>query len=612
MRNDRPPPISLTDTNVDLAPPQPQFVSDADSGTEIRSRVSHSRTASFTADSPSVSPRSATFTTSVNPFSPAASLRSFTSDSAMATPTQNLQYYPFPESPADSHSELPRVSSFYGSRPTTSDGSLIGSTRPSSTTRFREPFALPPSRPVTLYSAPSSAKLLRERPKSTMLDPNDNLQKPWISSRDTKSWFAYFLTYGVCFLGVILGAIKCYFDWQSVPVIKGNLCMVLDEDFSNPDEVFGDNGKFFREVDMSGFGNGEFEMTTASTNNSFVVDGHLYLVPTLTSDSIPLDAILDGHVYNISDCTFNITQGVSYTDPLTYSPTLHNTSAIGQDSFDAQGYYKACSAVSNATTGHIINPVQSARLSTRKTASIRYGKVEVRAKIPTGDWLWPAIWMMPVDNTYGGWPLSGKSFTGLTFTSLCFIQREIDIMESRGNGPDYVKEGANYVRGSLNWGPTFELNRVFKTTGLWKLRRGSYDQDFHTYTLEWTEDFIRISVDTRLHHLLDLRVKQSFWDRGTFPPVVRNGSDDVILENPWINGAKSAPFDQRFYLILNVGVGGTNGWFPDGGSGKPWLDGSPTAMRDFLLAKDQWYPTWPQDIQQRAMVVDSVKMWQQC
>ena len=53
-----------------------------------------------------------------------------------------------------------------------------------------------------------------------------------------------------------------------------------------------------------------------------------------------------------------------------------------------------------------------------------------------------------------------------------------------------LDRGTNYVRGSLNWGPTLELNAGLKTTGWWKLRRGSYDTDFHTYTLEWTEDFV--------------------------------------------------------------------------------------------------------------------------
>ncbi|KAJ7244244.1 hypothetical protein C8J57DRAFT_1364151, partial [Mycena rebaudengoi] len=64
---------------------------------------------------------------------------------------------------------------------------------------------------------------------------------------------------------------------------------------------------------------------------------------------------------------------------------------------------------------------------------------------------------------------------------------------------------------------------------------------------------------------------------------------------------------------MNVAVGGTNGWFPDGPE-KPWLDGSAplTAPRDFLQTKDQWHPWWSQDIERCAMVIDSVKMWEKC
>jgi hypothetical protein len=119
----------------------------------------------------------------------------------------------------------------------------------------------------------------------------------------------------------------------------------------------------------------------------------------------------------------------------------------------------------------------------------------------------------------------------------------------------------------------------------------------------------RIYVDTRLHHMLDLTMNIPFFQRGEFPGVVQNGSEAIILADPWSNGTKAAPFDQRafsfspwlpspslfssvvhwtsrclqisffikkivaFYLILDVAVGGTNGWFPDG-SEKPWLDGS--------------------------------------
>ena len=51
--------------------------------------------------------------------------------------------------------------------------------------------------------------------------------------------------------------------------------------------------------------------------------------------------------------------------------------------------------------------------------------------------------------------------------------------------------------------------------------------------------------------------------------------DFIVTPDPWVNGtANVAPFDQPFYLIMNVAVGGTNGWFPDGVGNKPWLDGS--------------------------------------
>ena len=56
-----------------------------------------------------------------------------------------------------------------------------------------------------------------------------------------------------------------------------------------------------------------------------------------------------------------------------------------------------------------------------------------------------------------------------------------------------------------------------------------------------------------------------------------------------------------FYLILDVAVGGTNGWFPDGAGDKPWLNGALTAMGDFARAQDKWYATWPQDEDDRAM-----------
>jgi hypothetical protein len=88
-----------------------------------------------------------------------------------------------------------------------------------------------------------------------------------------------------------------YTGYKGAPMIKQDLklCLIMDKQFDSPDGVFGDNSRWFREVDMSGFGNGQFEMTTASDANSFVRNGTLYIAPTLTADSIGEDAIFDGY-----------------------------------------------------------------------------------------------------------------------------------------------------------------------------------------------------------------------------------------------------------------------------------------------------------------------------
>jgi len=266
--------------------------------------------------------------------------------------------------------------------------------------------------------------------------------------------------------------------------------------------------------------------------------------------------------------------------------------------FNRDAYLAACSGVSNKTTGAVINPVMSARVSTRFSASIKFGRVEVRAKMPNGDWLWPAIWMLPKDNVYGAWPRSG----------------EIDIVEARGNSIRYTGRGSNYVQGSLNWGPSPELNSVSKTYSWWSDTRTSFGSGFHTYALEWTDKFLRIYVDSRLHTLLDLRLTQPFFQRGDYPSVWWNGSTPQPLANPWANASvtNAAPFDQDFFLTMNVAAGGTTGWFPDGQGNKPWLNQGQAPMRDFAKASPEWYPTWPTKAEGRAMIIDYVKMWKHC
>jgi beta-glucanase (GH16 family) len=141
-----------------------------------------------------------------------------------------------------------------------------------------------------------------------------------------------------------------------------------------------------------------------------------------------------------------------------------------------------CSIRSNVTAGTIINPVRSARLNTKGKKTLRYGRVEVVAKMPKGNWLWPAIWMMPDAELYGDWPASG----------------EIDIAESRGNHGDDYEDGRDSLISALHWGPISVADAFWRTSGKHNVRRRDYTQKFHTYGLEWNEDYLFTYIDSRL------------------------------------------------------------------------------------------------------------------
>lgn len=298
-------------------------------------------------------------------------------------------------------------------------------------------------------------------------------------------------------------------------------------------------------------------MTTNTNENAFIQDGQLHIKPTLQD----VDLITKNNVMNFT------------ANKLCTSTLLSN-----------------CVAITNITNGTIVNPVKSARLSTKKGATIKYGRVEVTAQLPAGDWLWPAIWMMPVQETYGPWPLSG----------------EIDIMESRGNNYTYAQGGNDIVSSALHWGPNFANDAWWRTNVKRKALHSTFSDGFHTYGVEWSEKYLFTYIDTRLLQVLYTNFNQPLWQRGTFPLSDSNGTR---LVDPWSKtGRLQTPFDQEFYLILNVAVGGTNGWFKDGASGKPWVDTSATASKDFWDARSQWQPTWEERGQ---MIIKKVQMWQQ-
>jgi beta-glucanase (GH16 family) len=168
----------------------------------------------------------------------------------------------------------------------------------------------------------------------------------------------------------------------------------------------------------------------------------------------------------------------------------------------------------------------SARMKTRQQDgrslfATRYGKIEFRAKLPTGKGIWPALWMLPQDEKYGGWAASG----------------EIDVLEARGQEP-------TKVLGTLHFGSRWPANTQLSKD--YVLPAKGTIADFHVYGLEWEPGEICWSVDGTIYST------QSFWWSSSKTEQNRGAKPARESDlNPW-----PAPFDQPFYIIINVAVGG--------------------------------------------------------
>ena len=281
------------------------------------------------------------------------------------------------------------------------------------------------------------------------------------------------------------------------------------------------------------------------------------------------------------------------TEEYLQSTTVVNLTSAGTCTSNVPG---DCILQVNNTAEDIVMPVKSGRLMTKNTAVIRYGRVEIEAKLAAGQWLLSQMIMMPAENYYGSWPASG----------------EINIGIARGNNATYNGGNGNQrVQSNLYWGPDTTEEPWQYTSGTRDALHQEYHQQFHTFGLEWTEDYIFVWIDHRLAQVFYTKFSPAgFWGLGNFPATYSNGS---LIENPWTGPGTgpATPFDRPFYLALGVGVGGTSGWFADGVQGKPWSDKSTSPRLDFWRARSQWAPSWNKT-GAGEMTVRKVTMWQQC
>ncbi|MEM1043734.1 MAG: glycoside hydrolase family 16 protein [Bacteroidota bacterium] len=174
----------------------------------------------------------------------------------------------------------------------------------------------------------------------------------------------------------------------------------------------------------------------------------------------------------------------------------------------------------------------SARLRTLGKGDWTYGRFEVKAKLPTGQGLWPAIWLLFSEPTYGGWAASG----------------EIDIMEAVGSKP-------GEVFGTLHYGGSFPDN-VFAGEEF-QLAAGTIADDFFVFTVEW-EEAVPDNPDTEEDEFVPTTIR---WYINNVLYQTQTSDDWFVAgleeENP------AAPFDHAFHMILNVAVGGNLPGSPD-------------------------------------------------
>ncbi|MCC6880737.1 MAG: glycoside hydrolase family 16 protein [Verrucomicrobiales bacterium] len=186
-------------------------------------------------------------------------------------------------------------------------------------------------------------------------------------------------------------------------------------------------------------------------------------------------------------------------------------------------------------------PYSSARIRTLERGDWQYGRIEVRAKVPGGEGIWPAVWMLSSENRYGGWASSG----------------EIDILESRGNR-------VGETLGTLHFGGPWPNNRHKGETYLFPGKNAA--EDFHTYAVIWKEDEIQWEIDGKVWQTQ----RKESWDSAKAP------------DNP------RAPFDQPFHLIINLAADG--GFFAGTGQDSSHLPDSafPQVLEIDHVRVSQW------------------------
>ena len=355
--------------------------------------------------------------------------------------------------------------------------------------------------------------------------------------------------------------------------------------------------RWTHEIGAHGGGNSEFQIYSAHPRNSRVRNGTLHIKPSFTYNSLG-DLRGDLDIYPMG-CTNDWNRGCRNQGSLHAesgnqggkywaSQNLRKEDMPALRALIAKEGLPACEE-KNGVCNHMVpvgglrkSPMMSAKL--KSTMSYRYGRLEFVATLPKGDYLWPALWMLPASQL--PWPTAG----------------EIDVMESMGNGrnqdntpnPDFALDHKS-TSAALHMGTGGSWFDLAYTPAFEELKKAPFgtlanrrelSDGPHTFGCYWSEDNIYMYVDDDQNRVLDMdemfrlkaqavlehprhdidapidseerqtlakRVKELGYKAGWVDYLRMNNRE--IPEYLW-RESPAAPFDQPFYLIMNLAVGG--------------------------------------------------------
>ncbi|XP_011188964.1 gram-negative bacteria-binding protein 1 isoform X2 [Zeugodacus cucurbitae] len=222
----------------------------------------------------------------------------------------------------------------------------------------------------------------------------------------------------------------------------------------------------------------------------------------------------------------------------------------------------------------VLPPILTARINTKHAFSFKYGRVEVRAKLPQGDWLYPLLLLEPHANLYG---------------QQAYASGQMRIAFIRSNLQLQTQSGTEMGGRLLNGGAVLRPEAIYRNAFMVNTSRDAhFGETFHVYTLTWDDRRLSFEVDGQKYGSID----------GGF------AQHEVGQNYAWTSGNYMAPFDQEFYITLGVAAGG-HGDFSDDYLSKPWANTSPKAALNFWRDRANWKSTWTSP----ALVVDYVRVF---